>query len=252
MIYLFWLFLNLDLWANHQAFDFSAGLQGRSLPSLGAEAYAEAGLNQLLWGKKDQPKDVFYGLVRPSLGASTSAVINSLKGELEIFPISFLGFSLGRQMLFSNFDFPFLDCDSIQCQGQFERNFVEGKMVLGHRGWVALGHYKVDVLTSPGDKLPMADWRNVIVGDPGEEVQIEKKLFLGKFFSNKMVGALVENVQFLGSRERKESFAAVYQVRKNQTHYMLGVGAFHTDQQPMGFQFYFRIHQVYLPSLKLF
>ena len=115
-----------------------------------------------------------------------------------------------------------------------------------------MGNYKIDTLRSPRSELRMADWRNVIIGEPGEEVQIEKKLLLAYIFSHKMFGVLFENVQFLGSRERKESFTSVYQVRQDDTSYMLGVGGFHTDQQPMGLQIYFRIHHVALPSLKLF
>lgn len=252
MIYFLLLISTLLTWAAPTKFDANIGMQGRTLPALGAEVYGEAGYNLLLWGKKETPKDFLYGLVRPSLGASTSGVVNSVKAELEVFPISILGFSAGRQFLNSNYDFPFFDCSSVTCQGEYVRNFVESKMVLGYKGWVALGNYKVDTLRSPNKTEPMADWRNVILGEPGEEVQIEKKLFVGKFFSNQMVGALIENVQFLGSGERKESFAAVYQMRKDQTNYMIGAGAFHTDQQPMGFQLYFRIHYVALPSLKLF
>jgi len=252
MIY-FLLFLTaLTSWASPTKFDFNTGLQGRTLPALGAELYADSGYNFIFWGKKENPKDILYGLIRPSLGASTSGVINSVKGELEFFPISILGFAAGRQYLNSNYEFPFLDCENVTCKGEFIRNYVESKMVLGFKGWVALGNYKIDTLRAPNRDTPMADWRNVIVGDPGEEVQVEKKLLVGKIFDNKMIGVLIENVQFQGSGERKESFAGIYQVRYDKTNYMFGVGGFHTDQQPMGFQFYFRIHHVALPSLKLF
>jgi hypothetical protein len=233
-------------------FDLNYGIQGRSLPSFGAELYADTGYNQLLWGKKTEPKDVLYGLIRPSLSTSTSAVINSVKGELEFFPISFLGIAAGRQIIHSNFDFPFLDCEEVVCRGEYGRDFIENKMVLGFKGWVLLGNYKIDNLRAPNGKKKMADWRNVIAGDPGHEVQIEKKLLFGKIFSNQMAGVLIENVQFMGSRERKESFAAIYQFKKEETFYMFGAGGFHTDRQPLGFQFYFRIHHVALPSLKLF
>lgn len=233
-------------------FDLSMGLQGRTLPGIGAELYAEGGFNQLLWGKKEEPKDVLYGLIRPSLAVSTSGVINSIKGEVEIFPISFLGLGVGHQIINSNFDFPFFDCDKVTCQGEFTRDFVESKMVLGFKGWVLLGNYKVDMLRSPNRNQPMADWRHVIVGEPGEEVQIEKKLLLGKVFSKHLLGVLIENVQFQGSRERKESFAAVYQIREGETNYMIGAGGFHTDRQPMGLILYFRVHHVPFPSLKLF
>lgn len=233
-------------------FDLNGGLQGRTLPALGGELYAESGYNFVFWGKKEQPKDILYGLVRPSVTASSSGVINAVKGELEIFPISIFGLAFGRQYLHSNYEFPFLDCEAVTCKGGYIRNYVESKMVLGYKGWIILGNYKVDTLHSPSNEVPMADWRNVIVGEPGEEVQIEKKLLLGKIFDNKMLGVLIENVRFEGSGERKESFAGIFQVRQKDTSYMFGAGGFHTDQQPMGFQVYFRIHHVALPSLKLF
>jgi hypothetical protein len=107
----FILFLcSLSFWARAGQFDLNYGVQGRSLPSFGAELYADGGYGQLLWGKKENNKDFLFGLVRPALGASTSAVINSAKAELEIYPISILGFVAGRQIIHSNFDFPFFDC----------------------------------------------------------------------------------------------------------------------------------------------
>lgn len=249
MIFILTALLTLTSWAK---FDLSLGLQGRTLPALGAELYADSGYSFLMWGKKENPKDVMYGLVRPSLGVSTSGVINSVKGEIEVFPISFLGIAAGRQIIHSNYDFPFFDCANITCQGEFVRNYVEGKMVVGAQGWIAMGSYRVDTLRGAKQSLEIADWRNVITGEPGEDVQHEKKLIVGKMFSNKLVGILAENVRFVGSGERKESYAAVYQIRKNDVSYMVGSGIFRTSQEPMGLIFYFRIHYQPFPSLKLF
>jgi hypothetical protein len=249
MIYLLTLLSFSLCWAK---FDLSLGAQGRSLPNIGAETYAESGYGQILWGKKEGPQDVLYGLIRPSLAINSSGVINGIRGELEIFPISFLGLAVGRQYQHSNFEFPFFDCDQVTCKGEYIRNYVETKMVLGHKGWVVLGNYKIDTIRSPSRDAPMADWRHVIIGEPGEEVQHDKKMIVAKMFSNKLAGVLIENVQFMGSRERKESFAAVYQVRHNDTSYMLGAGTFRTSQEPMGLIFYIRVHHLVLPSLKLF
>lgn len=232
--------------------DLSGGIQGRTLPSFGAEIYAESGYNQLLWGKKESKKDFKYGLLRPSIGASTSAVINSIKGELEFFPISILGISAGKQIIHSNFNFPFFDCSQIACTGRFERNFIETKMVLGFKGWIAVGNYKTDTLNSPDAQRPMADWRNVIIGEADHEVQIEKKLLVGKMISHELFGVMYEHVQFQGSREMKESFIGVYQTSSKNNLYLIGAGSFHTNQQSMGIQIYFRIHHISLPSLKLF
>jgi hypothetical protein len=251
MIIFLILLAHMSLWAK-SSFDLSYGLQGRTLPTLGAELYADAGYNQLLWGKKDTSTDFLYGLIRPSLGVSSSGVINSVKGEIEFFPLSILGLSVGRQYMNSNFEFPFFDCQRVNCKGEYQRNFVESKLVLGYKGWIVMGSYKVDTMLSPSEQMPMADWRNVIIGEPGEEVQLDKKLLVAKVLGDALVGVYIETTQFLGSRELKESFAGIYQFRKKDTNYMIGAGAFHTDQEPMGLQFYFRIHQVAFPSLKLF
>ena len=252
MIYLILIFLSLPSLFAKSLFDLSYGMQGRTLPALGAEVYADSGYNLKIWGEKKEPKDVLYGLIRPSVSVSSSGVINSAKAEIEVYPISFIGFAAGRQIIHSNYDFPFFDCKTVQCQGEFMRNYVESKMVLGYKGFIALGNYRVDTLRSPNNDEPMADWRHVIIGEGGEEVQIEKKLLIGKFFGANLAGVLAENIQFQGSRERKESYAAVYQVRRNDTQYMLGAGIFHSTQQPMGLIIYFRIHHQALPSLKLF
>jgi hypothetical protein len=249
MIIFFLILASLTSWAK---FDLSLGLQGRTLPSLGAEIYADSGYNLLLWGKKKNSRDIFYGLLRPSVSFSTSGVINAAKAELEFFPISFLGIAAARQYLNSNYDFPFFNCQEVTCTGEFVRNYVEAKMVLGANGWILLSNYKIDTLRSPNSQAPMADWRNVIVGEPGEEVQIEKKILLAHATSDKLVGILAENVQFQGSKERKESYAAIYQIRKGQLSYMLGAGPFRTSQEPLGLIFYFRIHGNLIPSLKLF
>lgn len=245
------LLLSFSAWGKTN-FDLSLGLQGRSAPSLGAEVYAESGYNLVWWGKKEKTKDVLYGLIRPSLSFSSSGVINSAKAELEFFPVSFLGIAAGRQFIHSNYEFPFFDCEQVVCKGRYERNFVEGKMALAAGGWVLVGHYKIDVLEAHEGGQPMADWRNVIIGDPKRDVQIEKKLIFGKNQGNHLTGVMIENVQFQGSRERKESFAGVYQIRHKSTNYMLGLGAFHTNQEPMGPIIYFRINHVVIPSLKIF
>ncbi|MFY7994212.1 MAG: hypothetical protein ACOVP4_13025 [Bacteriovoracaceae bacterium] len=234
-------------------FDLSVGTQGRTLPALGAELYADAGYGQVLWGEREAgDKNVLFGLIRPSLGVSTSAVINSVKAEIEVFPISFLGLAIGRQFIHSNFDFPFFDCDQVTCQGEFTRNYVETKIALGARGWVTLLSYKFDTLRASKKSRPIADWRHVIVGEPGEEVQIERKALIAKMMGHHMVGLLLENVRFEGSGEMKESYAAVYQYKPAEVAYMIGAGSFRTSREPTGLIFYFRVNANLIPSLKLF
>src|SRR5690606_35260421 len=107
--------------------------------------------------------------------------------------ISFIGVALGRQMIHSNYEFPFLNCEEALCKGEFSRNFVEWKMALGAKGWIGVAHYKVDTLRAPHGRLPMADWRNIIIGNPKRDIQIEKKLIFGKNNGKHLYGVLLEN-----------------------------------------------------------
>ena len=63
MIYFLLLMTTLTTWAAPTKFDLNAGVQGRTLPSLGAEVYAESGYNFVFWGK------VFDGVIGASLAA---------------------------------------------------------------------------------------------------------------------------------------------------------------------------------------
>jgi hypothetical protein len=63
MIYLLLIFYTILSWCAPTKFDLNYGIQGRTLPSFGAELYAESGYNQIIWGKKDSSKDVLYGLI---------------------------------------------------------------------------------------------------------------------------------------------------------------------------------------------
>lgn len=234
-------------------FDLMVGGQGRSLPSLGAEAYADSGYNQLLWGqRKAGDKNILFGLVRPSIGVSTSGVINSIKGEIEVFPISFLGVAVGRQYILSNFDFPFFECKQVTCQGEFQRNYIESKIAMGAKGFVTVLSYRYDLLKGPHTNQPLADWRHVIIGKKNSDMQIERKAILARVDGPHMYGLLAENIRFEGSGELKESYVAVYQYKPQDTAYMIGAGSFKTSREPHGVIIYFRVNSNLIPTLKLF
>lgn len=249
---LFVLFLSSGLWGMNAHGDLSLGMQGRSAPSVGAEAYLDTGYNLVWWGKKERKSDVLYGLIRPSLNLSTSGVINSVKGELEFFPISFLGVSVGRQIVHSNYEFPFFNCDVVLCKGEYQRNFIEGKMALGAGGWITTLQYKVDVVKAPHSRMPLADWRNIIIGDNGRDVQIDKKMVIGKIVDAHLYGLLLENVSFQGSGEMRESYAAAYQFKYLANSYMFALGVYRTSQTALGGILYFRVNSSLIPSSKLF
>ncbi len=100
--------------------DLKVGLNGRTYP-VGAQIAVLPGASQLLWG---DPQDWKYGYVRAGLNLYTSAVVNRAGIELQFFPISILGVSVGYDSGTRNFIPKWLDCDRYACTGRVDRRYA--------------------------------------------------------------------------------------------------------------------------------
>jgi hypothetical protein len=244
------LFALLKVYASPDA---SVGIQGRSFPMFAAESYGEVGYGQQLWGAKALPDKAspFYGFIRPAIGATSSVVVNAFRGEIEFFPISFLGVMAGYSQVHSNFEFPFFNCEEIYCRGRTERRYLEGRMALGHKGYLFMSTYRQDRLQfSQGDKQ-FAEFRRVIKGNPGHDVLEELRVVAGKSDKKRLLGLAHEWSRFQLSDEQSRSTFFLFQRTKTESTLMLGAGAFSSDSMGMGPILYFRYNYIILPSIKL-
>jgi hypothetical protein len=234
--------------------DLSLGAQGRSFPFSAGELFAEAGHNFKFWEKESPQFKVnpFFGLIRPSVGVNSSVLVNAYKGEVEFFPISFIGFSTGYQKVESNFDFPFFDCEKIFCQLQVERRWIEGKVALKYKEALLLIFLKEDHLAPSRGGKNFGEFRRVITGQDGGDQLRELRIVLGRSFENKLIGVVHEWAMFNKSREDSRTTFGVYQVKKDKQTYMLGLGAFESDEVGRGPIAYLRWTYQFSAGLKLF
>ena len=93
--------------------DSSASVIARSY-SPGLIVTPTVGYSYLLWG---DPASGLFGYVRPSASASMTTSSYSGRGELELYPVSFLGFSGGRTLLHRFANATGQDCSLGQCMG---------------------------------------------------------------------------------------------------------------------------------------
>ncbi len=248
------LFLLLLLQSLYAQTDALVGIQARSFPLVGGAVYSEVGHSLQLWGPQvlpDRPSP-FYGFIRPSVGASSSAVINQVKAEFDFFPVSFLGVTAGYSRTYSDFDFPFFDCTKISCRGRFERRYVEGKLALGYAGYLAMVNDIRDHMQLHNDDLLMGDFRRVIAGKKGRDQQEELKVLFGKKDPKRFHGLMHEWIRFRLSEEQAHSTFFLIQRNKPESNLMLGAGVFSSDQVGRGPVIYMRYQFIVLPSLKLF
>jgi len=107
--------------------DLKWGLLGRSYP-VGAQFVGSAGAGIPLWGDTQSWK---YGFTRLALNGATSAVVNRVGLEFQVFPISILGVSAGFDSGLRNFRPRFVDCVLLECEGRVDRAYLRGQLFLG-------------------------------------------------------------------------------------------------------------------------
>ncbi len=121
--------------------DFGVVALGRlKTPAFIAEA--QGGLTQVLWG--DPETNPIFGYVRGSAAARTSGVANGYRAQLEIYPVSLLGLTLGTQGLYRSVDAPGVDCVSYECRGWVQSHYLQIRSVIGFAGNFAQIQYQRD------------------------------------------------------------------------------------------------------------
>jgi hypothetical protein len=232
-------------------FDLQYGAQARTFPMLGGEIFTETGYNFLVWGEK-KDKNPFYGFIRPNIKANLSGVVNSASAEFEIYPVSFIGLSAGSEYTDSQFDFPFFDCDEIQCRGQLKRSFVQSKMALGFKGIISTINLKTDYIDHSVNSRDYGDFRKGMRGHQGHDILFEKRWVLGKTFEDKMVGVMFEESHYEISEDRNHTSMVIYQFKNGQNTYVFGAGKFETKEVGLGHIVVFRWQFDEIKSLRLF
>jgi hypothetical protein len=236
--------------------DLSAGAAARSYPAIGFETFAEFGYNQLIYGNAPG-KGILYGLLRPSIRAASSAVINSYDLKLEFYPISILGIAIGHQNIRSDFDeFPFYDCDEIRCTGELKKDYAHIRAVLGYGPIVAIGMVEEsrNIYDDPdNEELPVAEFRFAIRARNDFDANTRSQYILGYRTENKNMFALItEYVYFKESRQYNKMNLMAFQSKGKNSNITYGIGSFEATDQAQGLIGVFQYIYRFSPSFKLF
>jgi len=171
----------------HAVWDYSAQTIFRSFP-IGGFVSATFGKSFKFWHKKpaDAKKpDVLYGYIRPSMTYQTSAVVNSIRPQIDFFPLSIFGFYIGHDRTSRHVDIRTFDCQQVYCHGELKRTYGGHKMALGFKGFFLVSDFKIEkVLFSKKDRR-FVDERVTLEGAPGKDYFRRHQLMLGKSLSKK-------------------------------------------------------------------
>ena len=256
-------FITLTLWStlwsnlSLSQVDLIVGAQGRTYPGIGAEARIESGYNYLLWGegKRENP---LYGLIRPAINATSSAVINSYGAEIGFYPISILGIERGFRNVQSDFGkFNFYDCDEVRCKGSLKRDYTTYKLALGYKNLVAMGRVQIsdNKYSNGGERnKPVAEFRFASLANPREDSHYYSQYVIAWRSSQLkgLIGIAKDYARFQESGMEFHSTFLVYSTKIEDENWVFGFGGFESDHWEKGSVFYLRWNYEIYPTKKFF
>lgn len=209
----------------------------RSTP-VGAYLRGEIGYAQTLWGegKRDNP---LYGMIRPSVRLQTSGIINSADAKIEFYPISFLGFYVGKSFMSrqaKNLDG--FNCEAIICKAsQISRNLWGAQMALKLGPFFSIVRYQFHSTTIKDKQgVGYAEEQGTLIGSGTKDTLLQALHVIGYQYNPKEALAILFKRNFTRN-SRLDSTMTTLLWRKqlsykkeNDATFMIGPGAFHTYQ----------------------
>lgn len=166
--------------------DYRVGLNGRTYP-IGAQIVGTFGLGKSIWGDTKTWK---YGYIRGGANLMTSAVVNRAGIELQLFPISILGFTVGYDTGVRNFIPRWLDCDLYECTGRVDRKHARLNLVAAYSGFSLLFFARYEELRgfNSSNKLVFDETTLLLGNRSGENIFTMSPALLYKVGENTHVG----------------------------------------------------------------
>lgn len=144
---------------------------------VGFFAAGTAGQSYKLWGQEGEK--IKYGFVRASGTLQSSVVVNSVMGQVDFYPISFLGLYAGKDYTHRDFDVFTFDCTKVTCRGRLDRDYVGSRMALAYKNVFMVGEYRVIRASVQNKDKPFAEERSTLIGGPGQDTLHRTDFVLG-------------------------------------------------------------------------
>jgi hypothetical protein len=162
-------YLAFSIFPAHAVYDYSSHFITRSFP-IAMVLRNSFGSGVKFWGGSHK---ALYGYVRAGANIDTSVVVNTVGGQIDFFPISFLGFSAGSTRTYRNFDPIQFECDKVECRGDVKRNFVAAKMGLAYGPVYLMAHAErfQQELANPTGRQFADEQTSLIARAEGDEME---------------------------------------------------------------------------------
>lgn len=230
-----YLFLTLAVPAFAQ-FDMQAQASARSYPEAGIFSLS-SGWSKILWEKETTSENLNwkYGYVRPWAQIQSIGITHRALAEIEFFPVSIFGLGVGKGTSIRSSDKnSALDCSSIECDGQINRNYLKLISILGagRFGWV--GQVRFESILRSSNEPFLDETTNLIGAREGESARTIGSGIFYKLSSSYQLGILWAEQQFMRSQNSSETLSLLGQMKHQDWKYSLAIGQFRSTHQDAG------------------
>jgi hypothetical protein len=194
---------------------------------VGFFAAGNAGQSYKLWGQEGEK--IKYGFVRASGTLQSSVVVNSIMGQVDFYPISFLGFYAGKDYTRRDFDVFTFDCTKVTCRGRLDRDYVGSRMALAYKNVFLVGEYRVIRASVQDKEKPFAEERSTLIGGPGQDTLHRTDFVLGyRLTPNYSVGYLLHRNVMQKYENTSHMNQGFVRYQADQWSLLAGAGTFHS------------------------
>lgn len=198
----------------------------RSYP-MGTAVNAEVGE-----GYKFYDKDkVLYGYIRAALNLQSSVLVNYAQAQLELYPVSFLGFYAGKAYgKRSSKKLQGFDCEEIECETDLAKNYFGINLALAFKNIKFINFYKRSTLDSKQENKYFAEEYSNLIGI-NEDTLISHTSILGYDLNEEnMIGLLYLRNQMHNLDQESVMKMFVWQKKVDDKSFQLGAGEFKTRE----------------------
>ena len=222
---------------------------------LGLVLSAGLAYNQKVWDDSTE-KFWMYGYIRPKVAFDTSFLVNTASAEIQVFPISIFGFTLGSNYAYRSVeDSPDFSCDLYNCRGEMHRNYFRVNANLGAGDFVSSLSYQVEHFYNSNDDMkPSVELATLLLIPEENGIQERYTAFFGYKLSDDLSFGVLEMYNMVsgqGVTTKSEGQYLVASVSVDKLKVTTGLGTFGSDYNEKTFSLIVKINWLLDPSLSL-
>ncbi len=220
----------------------------------GASVNASLAYNQLLWDGRvhgDESQFWKYGYLRPKTYYESSFYINTLGAELQIYPISIFGGSVGTSYADRTVkSLDLYECDQVDCKGQVSKTFYNLNLNLGYQSWVMVLFYQNTQLEASSEVPALVEYSSMLLIPKKSSSLDTKVVFLGYKLTEQITAALYGTHYQIESKKSEGQYLVV-SYKYDDYSWIVGTGAFGSDYNEKTFAAFVKVSWLFDPTLSL-